>query len=407
MNILFIHGNYPAQFRHLAEALGEQKDHDVRFLTCRKDHELHSIRGVRVITFDDIDGSICSPHPLVNTTDQGIRRGERIQSILLELAQQGFVPKLVFVHSGNGLGSLVKELIPDCILIGYFEWYFSAGCAEVLLGKTDLTTRNMVSMRNLMSEHELVHCNTAVIPTDWQASTFPDVIRSKLQVVFDGIDIAFFQPPKDELCKMPQIFEGESGTVRIEPNELLLSYATRGMEPIRGFPEFMRAIPRVLRDMPNVKILIGGRDRSAYGAAAPSHGGSWKKLLLDELGAFEGSDRVTFTGLMNYGNYRLMLQRTNLHCYFTKPYVTSWSLFEAAACGTPILTNVGPATTGVLPIPDGRALPWEDLFSEKLAESIVKLLREKPIRKSYLPQMFERINCRNQWQNVINNALQT
>ena len=39
MQILFIHGNYPAQFRGLAEDLGSQNIHDVRFLTARKDPE--------------------------------------------------------------------------------------------------------------------------------------------------------------------------------------------------------------------------------------------------------------------------------------------------------------------------------------------------------------------------------
>ena len=31
MNIVFIHGNYPAQFRHLAEMLGRSGDHRVIF----------------------------------------------------------------------------------------------------------------------------------------------------------------------------------------------------------------------------------------------------------------------------------------------------------------------------------------------------------------------------------------
>lgn len=39
MNILFIHGNYPAQFRQMASALGKQGMHDVRFLTARADAE--------------------------------------------------------------------------------------------------------------------------------------------------------------------------------------------------------------------------------------------------------------------------------------------------------------------------------------------------------------------------------
>lgn len=406
MNILFIHGNYPAQFRYLAEALSEQACHNVRFLTGREDHLAHPIAGVTVSTFEDIPGNNCSSHPLVNTTDQAIQRGAMIQAKLLQLAQQGFIPRLIFVHGGNGLGSLIKELIPDCTLIGYFEWYFSANCAETLLGKNDLSTRNMVRLRNLLSEHEIVHCDEAVVPSRWQASQFPFLLQTKLNVVFDGIDTSFFQPPLNSLEQNVQIFEGESGQLSVNPGELLMSYATRGMEPMRGFPEFMRALPPLLKRLPQLKVLVGGRDRSAYGTQAASHGGSWKALLLEELGVFEGQDRIVFTGLMNYGHYRCMLQRTNLHCYFTKPYVTSWSLFEAAACGTPVLTNISPATTGVLPIPSHRAVPWEKMDQQRLSEAMEGLLLGHQERKAYLPGEFEQSHCRGQWQAVINRALQ-
>ena len=407
MNILFIHGNYPAQFRQLLEVLGEQRQHDIRFLTCRRDHNQHPITGVQAITFDDIEGSICSPHALVNTTDQAIRRGELIQSKLLELAQSGFVPKLVFVHAGNGLSSLIKQLIPNCVLVNYFEWYFSADCSKVLLAKDDIGTRNMVSLRNLLSEHELIHCDAAVIPTQWQASRFPRLLQPKLEVVFDGIDTGYFQPPVGDLSTSDLVLEGEYDQLHVKSGEFLLSYATRGMEPLRGFPEFMRALPAVLKNTPQLKILIGGRDRSAYGAPAPTHNGSWKKKILDELGEFEGHERIVFTGLMNYGNYLKMLQRTNLHCYFTKPYVTSWSLFEAASCGTPILTNTGEATTGTLPINTKRALSWEEVEDPTvLADRISRLICMNEPRHTYLPAKFERGFCRQAWQGVINRALQ-
>ena len=116
------------------------------------------------------------------------------------------------------------------------------------------------------------------------------------------------------------------------------------MEPLRGFPEFMRALPPLLKQLPQLKVIIGGRDRCAYGPCAPSHNGSWKQLMFHELGNFAGKDRVFFTGLMNYDNYRNLLWRTNLHCYLTLPYVTSWSFFEAMACGSPLITNKSDAT---------------------------------------------------------------
>ena len=52
MNILFIHGNYPAQFRSLSSDLGAQGVHDVRFLTARKDYAAFPINGIKIEEYD-------------------------------------------------------------------------------------------------------------------------------------------------------------------------------------------------------------------------------------------------------------------------------------------------------------------------------------------------------------------
>ena len=69
---------------------------------------------------------------------------------------------------------------------------------------------------------------------------------------------------------------------------------------MRGFPQFMQVLPVLLNDLPNLKVLIGGRDRSAYGPACPTHDGSWKNMLLDKVPSLKDHPRVTYTGLMSY-----------------------------------------------------------------------------------------------------------
>ena len=48
----------------------------------------------------------------------------------------------------------------------------------------------------------------------------------------------------------------------------MLSYATRGMEPLRGF-EFIKALPYVLKSNPELNVFIAGADRRAYSYDAP------------------------------------------------------------------------------------------------------------------------------------------
>ena len=163
-------------------------------------------------------------------------------------------------------------------------------------------------------------------------------------------------------------------------------------------------LPKLFDSIPP-KVIIGGRDRSA-GPPAPSHNGSLKEKTFDEIGAFDYSERIKFPGLMRYEEYRKMLWRTNLHCYFTKPYVTSWSLFEAAACGCPILTNKSMATTGTINLPHSLQVNcFDDIPKSETVSKITKYIATHHSRESYLPAEFSSSFSTRAWQEAINRAL--
>jgi hypothetical protein len=106
---------------------------------------------------------------------------------------------------------------------------------------------------------------------------------------------------------------------------------------------------------------------------------------------------------MPYVHYKQLLQRSNLHCYFTRPYVTSWSLFEAAACGARLCVNQCPATEGV--VADPAMVAWVDLDdASSLRQTLKTRLRSGAPRSSMdvrhsLPLSLQ------QWQAVVNQAL--
>ena len=409
MNILFIHGNYPAQFRNIASDLGNQKIHDIRFLTARKDPEKYPLPGIQVHQYNDVKKSpdTVNSHTQAIANEQ-IQRGEIIQVEIIKLIQEGFKPKLIFFHGGNGLGLFLRQLLPSATIIGYFEWYFNKSCAKHILNREDIHTLNYIHARNISSESEILSCNACITPTAWQASQFPKKLREYLTVIFDGVDINFFKPGRSELFSRPVQLQGEDDNLTIQPGELLLTYATRGMEPLRGFPDLLKALPSLLEQVPNLKVLIGGRDRSAYGPECPTHNGSWKEMMLDHLPNLRNHPRITYTGLMNYENYLLMLQRSNLHCYFTQPYVTSWSLFEAAACGTPILTNKSPATTGTIEIPEKNTIETiEDINQPVGIEKALMILRSNSSRSTLLDKEYTLERAKSKWQQIVNDHLQS
>jgi glycosyltransferase involved in cell wall biosynthesis len=111
------------------------------------------------------------------------------------------------------------------------------------------------------------------------------------------------------------------------------------MEPLRGFAEFMRAAAFAQQHLEDLQVVVAGKDWAPYSYGAPNSNQSWKTYLLDELKGELDLSRLHFPGLVNYGELIRLFQRSDLHCYFTRPYVISWGLFQAAACGTPLLVN--------------------------------------------------------------------
>ncbi len=361
MNILFIHGNYPAQFQSLARLTGADARHRVVFLTARADADRDPIPGVELRTFQRARDARPETHHYLHATEETVLNGQAVLRGVDALLQEGFRPDLVILHAGNGLGLFIKDLLPEAKLIGLFEWWFTPATSRWLFAEFPLDTQLKSQLRNLVIQQELLLCDAAVVPTAWQAAQFPAVWQPKLRVVFDGINTNFFQPPPPDLSRSLELDREEGGPpVRIEREHRLLSYATRGMEPVRGFPEFMAALPELLAADPLLQVVIAGRDRCAYSYPAPRPGGSWKQHCLEQLGPFPGRDRIHFTGLLTYAQYRQLLWRTDAHCSFSRPYLLSWSLFEALACATPLVVSDTSAIRSVVPEQSAMRVDLDD-----------------------------------------------
>ena len=72
------------------------------------------------------------------------------------------------------------------------------------------------------------------------------------------------------------------GNMVITPRHKLITYVARDLEPYRGFHIIMRALPRILRERPDVRAVLVGGDGVSYGMAHPA--GPWREVMLKELG---------------------------------------------------------------------------------------------------------------------------
>jgi glycosyltransferase involved in cell wall biosynthesis len=347
-------------------------------------------------------------HHYLKSTEDAVLQGQAVLRAVHGLLQEGFQPRLVVTHAGSGIGLFLKDLLPSAVHVGYFEWFFRPETACHLLESFDLDAQLLVGMRNLPILQELEVCDVAVVPTEWQKSQFPKAYQTKLQVIFDGIDRSFFhpEPASSRVADRNLVLTNrDTGTGHTIPAQApVLSYATRGMEPLRGFPEFLQAAAHLLSELPELHVVIAGADRRAYSYEAPTHHGSWKEHTLAKLGTFDGQNRLHFTGLLTYGDYRHLLWRSSLHCYFTRPYVTSWSLFEAAACAARLTANPCAATAGIAA--EGTVL-WVDFDDHaSLIKELKRGLNDERPRARLLPG-YELGDCLQKWEKLVNAALST
>jgi glycosyltransferase involved in cell wall biosynthesis len=151
-----------------------------------------------------------------------------------------------------------------------------------------------------------------------------------------------------------------------------VTYVARNLEPYRGFHTFMRALPPLLERHERAQIVIVGGDGVSYGAPAAPRS-SYREMLLRELGDALDLSRVHFLGMLNYSDYISLLQVSSVHVYLTYPFVLSWSLIEAMACGCLIVGSSTPPVLEVLQ--DGYNGLTVDFFAHAhLAERIEEAL---------------------------------
>jgi len=328
MRVLFLHNNFPAQYRHVARALAEKKKNKVVFASHRAVEKIPNV--VNLLYKPHREGK-SETHHYLRTTETAVINGQSLFRACLDLKKKGFEPDVICAHSGWGPSLYVKDLFPNAKLLCYFEWYYHAFGSDADFlpeAKMDYDDASRIRTKNLPVLMDLAHCDWGQIPTDFQASQFPDIFRPKLSVLHDGVDTNFFKPnPKAEK---------KFGNLDLSHVDEILTYATRGMEPYRGFPEFMRAAAILMKQRPNLHVVVVGQDRVAYGKKLPE-GDSWRKRMLKELNFDES--RLHFTGLLPYGEYVKALQSSTVQAYLTVPFVLSWSLIETLSCGALVVAS--------------------------------------------------------------------
>ena len=325
MRILFLHNNFPAQFGTLARYMSE-RGHDVTFGTRWEGTPPDWLRMVRYQPHRKVGKQ---QHPYVSFVESAVLNGQALARVGWKMKERGYSPDLIVAHSGWGPGLYVRDVWPEAKYLGYFEWYYQPKGADVgFLDKVTRDDEHRIRTRNAAILLDLAACHWGIVPTGYQASRFPELLRRKLTVQHDGVDTDYFAPRPGRRLKLPGL-----DLSRVEE---LVTYVARGMEPYRGFPQAMTAFAEVLKRRPRAHVVIVGEDRVAYGRRLPD-GDTFREKMLRELD-FD-RDRLHFTGRLPRTLYREVLRASSAHVYLTIPFVLSWSMIEAMSAGCLLIAS--------------------------------------------------------------------
>nr|WP_230966279.1 glycosyltransferase [Nostoc sp. NZL] len=344
--------------------MAKDKRNQVFFGTTRHDGKLPDVNKV---IYNPKREARPETHHYVKPLENAVLQGQGVYRLAEQLKARGFVPDVVYGHSGWGPTLFIKDIFPKAKLLCYFEWFYHAHGTDADFDPSDRLTADdeaRIRIKNAPILQDLYSCDRGLSPTYWQRQQFPLEYHSKISVLHDGIDTNFFCPKPGAKLILPRI------NLDLSHAEELVTYVARGMEPYRGFPQFIEAVALLQQQRPHCHVVIVGENRVAYGKPLRD-GKTYKEVMLEKYDL--DLNRVHFTGWLPYVEYLQVLQASAAHVYLTRPFVLSWSMLEVLSAGCLLIGSKTASVTEV--IQDGVNGLLVDFFSpQEICDRIAEAL---------------------------------
>lgn len=330
--------------------------------------------GLRQLAY--APGEASSTRPSLAATEYHVRTGEAVAGVLQRLRRDD-PPDLVIGHTGWGGLLFARDVLPQTPLLGYCEYYYNAENSDFdfdpVLGVTD-SDRMRLRMRNAAQLVTLQAVDAAYTPTRWQHRQYPASIRDRIAICHDGIDARRCRPNAAARFTLPD------GRV-LRPGDEVVTFVARDLDPYRGYPQFMRAAARVARERPDAVFVVVGGDGVGYGRPRPD-GRLWREVMAEEA---DLAERMVHIPWLDHDDLIRLFQVSAAHVYLSVPFVLSWSLLEAMACGCLIVgSRTAPVQEVVTDRRSGLLAPFFD--TEALAAAMLEALEKQadfePLRQA-------------------------
>jgi len=331
MRIVLIHQNFPGQLRHLAVELVRKK---IEFLAIGGPSAQTNPLFPTVKYNINQKDVVTNIHPSIADFQSKVIRAQAVGKILENLKGRNWIPDLIIGHSGWGELLSTKDIFPNTPVIHFMEYFYHVTGLDVGFDSEfnsdhweDAFRVRLKRSTQLLSLQDL---DAVIMPTHFQANTLPAEFKHKARVIHEGIDTESIAPRSGSCITLKR------AGVRFVPGDELVTFASRSLEPLRGFHMFMRCLPALQKLRPNAHVIIVGAEDISYGTR-PQNSKSWKEKFTNEVCDKVDMNRIHFVGRVEHNTLHDLFRVCACHVYLTYPFVLSWSMLEAMSCGAVVI----------------------------------------------------------------------
>lgn len=404
-DILFIHNNFPGQFGFIAGAMAARGHRCVAIgsKTAR------NMPGVQTATWNLTRGTTKGIYDPATRSEADLIRGRAAAETAMTLQKRGFDPALIIGHPGWGETVFMGEIFPKAKQILHGEFYYRSEGGDVgfdpEFGELTMEERFRIHAKNATMAIAYADADRIVCPTPFQASVLPKAFQPKISVIHEGVDTDAIGPNPDARFVLADGRELDRSTP-------VVTFINRRFEPLRGYHVFMRALPRLMAEVPEAQVLlIGHEDGRGYGQEAPK-GQTWRDHFLDEVKDRLDLSRLHFTGALPHERMLDALRISSAHVYYTYPFVLSWSLIEALACECLVLgSDSKPVRDAITSGENGLLNDFFDI--DALSQAMIDACRRPqdfaPLRKAARESVIARYDrkavCQPAWLQMVDEVM--
>ena len=410
INILFIHPNFPGQFKVLLSHLAKISNVRVAFITRNQNAAMEGVE-IQHYQLPDKQAAVGQDQTFIHETYKYLRGAnanlfethEVTKAALSLQHQKSFEPHVVIGHIGWAGTLFMKDVFPNTKIIGYCEWFYRIETSWEYFSNQELSLeqKTTIRMRNASATLCLETMDVGVSPMIWQRSVHPQDYQQHIEVIHEGIDTENCQPRPRTHLRVPG--------ANLDASQTIITYVSRALEPARGFFSFMAAVEKICQHDEMVHFVVVGRERAAY-SDGTGDGPSYKQQALEKFKC--DWSRIHFTGKLSYTDYLSVLQNSRIHVHLSAPIFLSWSLLEAMSCACTIVSsNNAPVNEVIKHNETGRLVPFFD--EQKLADEVLDLLDDQTesdrlgsAARSLVVKKYNQKHCVNEWKQLILRTLQ-